>query len=68
MNEDGMWQELLHKKYLHSKTLSQVSAKPADPPFSKGLMNVKEDFFLQEVEVLVSLAMGLIIDSGRTFS
>lgn len=35
MNEDGMWQELLHKKYLHSKTLSQVSAKPADPPFGR---------------------------------
>jgi hypothetical protein len=44
LNEDGMWQEILHKKYLHSKTLSQVSAKPNDSPFWKGLMNVKEDF------------------------
>jgi hypothetical protein len=32
----------LHKKYLHSKTLSQVSAKPTDS--WKGLMNVKYDF------------------------
>jgi hypothetical protein len=38
-----MWQEMLHKKYLHSKTLSQVSAKHNDSPFWKGLMNVKED-------------------------
>jgi hypothetical protein len=40
-----MWQGLLHKKYLHSKTLSQVSAKPTDSPFWKGLMYVKDDFF-----------------------
>jgi hypothetical protein len=45
LNEDGMWQELLHKKYLRSKTLSQVSASPTDSPFWKGLMNVKEEFF-----------------------
>jgi hypothetical protein len=45
LNEDGMWQELLHKKYLRSKTLSQVSASPTDSPFWKGLMNVKEEIF-----------------------
>jgi hypothetical protein len=45
LNEDGVWQELLHNKYLHSKTLSQVSAQPFDSPFWKGLMRVKEDFF-----------------------
>jgi hypothetical protein len=43
-NEEGIWQELLTKKYLHSKTLSQVSAKPSDSPFWKGLMKVKEEF------------------------
>jgi hypothetical protein len=40
-----MWQELLHKKYLSSKTLSQVSANPTDSPFWKGLMKVKDEFF-----------------------
>jgi hypothetical protein len=45
LNEQGVWQELIHNKYLHSKTLSQVSAKPTDSPFWKGLMCVKEDFF-----------------------
>jgi hypothetical protein len=43
-NEKGVWQELLFNKYLHSKTLSQVSAKPTNSPFWKGLMNLKEDF------------------------
>jgi hypothetical protein len=36
MNEEGMWQELLYKKYLGSKTLSQVSAKPTDRLFGRG--------------------------------
>jgi hypothetical protein len=40
-----MWKELLYKKYLNSKNLSQVSAKPTDSPFWKGLMNVKDEFF-----------------------
>jgi hypothetical protein len=44
LNEEGIWQELLTKKYLHSKTLSQVSEKPTDSPFWKGLMKVKEEF------------------------
>jgi hypothetical protein len=40
-----MWQELLHNKYLQSKTLAQVEINPNDSPFRKGLMRVKEDFF-----------------------
>jgi hypothetical protein len=64
LNEDGMWQELLHKKYLRSKTLSQVSASPTDSPFWKGLMNVKEDFF--PGDLLLSV-MGVIQGFGRIF-
>ena len=45
LNEDGVWHELIQNKYLHSKSLSQVKAKPFDSPFWKGLMKVKEDFF-----------------------
>ena len=45
MNEQGVWQELLRNKFLYSKTLSQVAAKPLDSPFWKGLMQVKDDFF-----------------------
>ena len=45
LNEEGVWQELLHNKYLHSKTLSQVQSKPTDSPFWKGIMGVKEAFF-----------------------
>jgi len=47
LNEEGVWQELLHNKYLHSKTLAQVEAQPTDSPFWKGLMRVKEDFFIR---------------------
>ena len=32
-NEDGIWHSLLIKKYLGSKTLSQVSGKPTDSHF-----------------------------------
>jgi hypothetical protein len=45
LHEQGVWQELLHNKYLSSKTLSQVEAKPTDSQFWKGLMRVKDDFF-----------------------
>jgi hypothetical protein len=41
-NEEGVWQELLSNKYLHSKSLSEVTMKPTDSPFWKGLMKVKE--------------------------
>jgi hypothetical protein len=43
-NEDGVWQELLHNKYLSQKSLSEVQAKPMDSPFWKGIMRVKEKF------------------------
>jgi hypothetical protein len=45
LNEEGVWQELLRNKYLQSKSLSQVTVKPLDSPFWKGLMKVKEEFF-----------------------
>jgi hypothetical protein len=45
LNEEGVWQELLHNKYLKNKTLSQVTTKPTDSPFWEGLMRVKDDFF-----------------------
>ena len=45
INEEGLWQKLLHNKYLSQKTLSEVQAKPTDSPFWKGLMRVKNDFF-----------------------
>jgi hypothetical protein len=46
LNEQGgVWQELIHNKYPHSKSLTQVVAKPMDSPFWKGLMKVKDEFF-----------------------
>jgi len=43
-NEDGIWQRLLHNKYLGSKSLTQVTRKPGDSQFWAGLMRVKDDF------------------------
>jgi hypothetical protein len=45
LNEEGVWQQLLHNKYLKHKTLAQVEEKPTDSPFWKGLMRVKSNFF-----------------------
>jgi hypothetical protein len=45
LNEEGVWQELIHNKYICDKTLAQVQVKPTDSPFWKGLMRVKKDFF-----------------------
>lgn len=46
LNEEGMWQSLLRRKYLSSKTLTQVQVRPGDSHFWMGLMKVK-DLFLQ---------------------
>jgi hypothetical protein len=40
-----MWQELICNKYLKTKNLAEVQAKPTDSPFWKGLMSQKETFF-----------------------
>jgi hypothetical protein len=45
LSEEEMWQELIQNKYLHSKSLSEVTVKPNDSHFWKGLMKIKEDFF-----------------------
>jgi hypothetical protein len=52
INEKGVWQQLLHNKYLHSKSLSQVNVRPDDSPFWKGLMRVKEEFFKRGAFIL----------------
>jgi hypothetical protein len=46
LNEEGVWQELLENKYLHSKFLAEVTMKPymTTLPFWKRLMKVKEEF------------------------
>jgi hypothetical protein len=45
LNVEGVWQELIHNKYLHSKSLSQVKVSSQDSPFWKGIMRVRDDFF-----------------------
>ena len=42
LNEEDVWQELLHNKYLNSKKLSQIDAKP-----SNSLMMVKSSFVMR---------------------
>jgi hypothetical protein len=43
LNIDGMWQDLLKNKYLNSKSLTQVKAKPYDSNFWRGLMKIKNE-------------------------
>jgi hypothetical protein len=43
LNTEGTWQSLLTNKYLRSKTLTQVTAKPHDSHFWRGLMRIKDE-------------------------
>ena len=42
---DAMWAQILRSKYLQTKSLSQVTVRPTDSPFWKGLMKVKQSLF-----------------------
>jgi hypothetical protein len=42
INEDGLWKQMLKKKYLKGKTLSQVQKKNGDSQLWSGLMEVKD--------------------------
>ena len=45
LTEDGVWQQLLRRKYVSSKPVSQLSWKAGDSHFWAGLMSVKAKFF-----------------------
>jgi hypothetical protein len=42
LNEEGLWQQILRRKYLKNKTFSQVEKKKGDSHFWSGLMEVKK--------------------------
>ena len=44
VNEDGVWQDLLRKKYLKNKTIGEAHWKPGDSHFWSGLMKAKDRF------------------------
>jgi hypothetical protein len=44
LNEDGLWQQIIKRKYLKNKTLSQVEKRKGDSHFWSGLMEVKSLF------------------------
>lgn len=44
INEEGVWQNLLRRKYLSSKTIMQVQKRRGDSHFWAGLMGVKDTF------------------------
>ena len=45
-NEDGLWQDVLKKKYVKDKCLSQIEKRPGASHFWSGLMEAK-DLLLQ---------------------
>ena len=48
---EGLWQEVLKKKCLKNKSLSQLVKQPEDSQFWVGLMHVIEDLFPREREI-----------------
>lgn len=44
INEEGIWQNLLRRKYLSHKNLAQAQRQPGDSHFWSGLMKVKDQF------------------------
>lgn len=64
LNEEGVWQELQHNKYLNNKTLSKVEAKPTDSPFWKGLMRLR---MISVVEAILKLGMVPTRGFGKIF-
>jgi hypothetical protein len=44
INEEGTWQDLLRRKYLSNKTLTQVEKQPGDCQAWSGLMKVNDQF------------------------
>jgi hypothetical protein len=42
LDEDGLWQQVLKKKYMKGKMLSQVAKKKGDSYFWAGLMEVND--------------------------
>jgi hypothetical protein len=45
LTEDGVWQQLLRKKYVGSKAISQVIWKPGDSHFWASIMATKKELF-----------------------
>jgi hypothetical protein len=64
LNEDGVCQQMLRKKYLKCKTLSQVERRKGDSHFWGGLMEIKS-LVLERVGFMC--LMDPILGSGRTF-
>jgi hypothetical protein len=44
LNEEGLWQTILWRKYLRWHTLTQVQHWPSDSHFWKGLLKVRDSF------------------------
>jgi len=44
INEDGLWQNLLKRKYIKDKPIAQIQKRPGDSQFWSGLMKVKDKF------------------------
>jgi hypothetical protein len=42
LNEDGVWQQVLKRKYLRNSTSAQVSKKPGDSQFWGGLLEARD--------------------------
>jgi hypothetical protein len=64
LNEDGIWQQVIKKKYLKGRSLSRVERKKGNSHFWSGLMEVK-DFVLQRGRLRVQDGSQARLDFGR---
>ncbi|WVZ95347.1 hypothetical protein U9M48_041127, partial [Paspalum notatum var. saurae] len=72
LTEDGLWQDLLRKKYLHSKAITQVSKQPGDSQFWVGLMHLQngrqirfwEDRWVEDKPLIVVREKNVTVDIG----
>jgi hypothetical protein len=62
LNEDGIWQEILKKKYLKHKTVAQVEKKTGDSHFGLGSWMLRK-CFLKGANLCSKIVLKL--DSGR---
>ena len=44
INEDGLWQKLLRRKYLRNRTITQVDSMPGDSQFWQDLIKAESKF------------------------
>jgi hypothetical protein len=52
-NSSGLWQTIVHRKYVKNKPIISVKKKPSDSHFWKGILSVRDKYYNYYKKVLV---------------